>query len=64
MSDSRLTLSLMAQRCGLDVHPDVFAVVCSMIMIIKMAGLPVIVSWLDNTEYEVVSQNEVRVWLH
>jgi len=35
-----------------------------MIMIIKMAGLPVIVSWLDNTEYEVVSENEVTVWLH
>ncbi len=62
MSDSRLTLSLMAQRCGLDMHSDVFAVVCSMIM--KMAGLPVMVSWLDNAKYEVVSENEVTVWLH
>jgi len=59
ISDSRVTLSLigqhipelLAQRCGLDLHPDVFAVGCSTIT--RMAGLPVMVSRLGNVEYEV-----------
>ncbi len=59
ISDSRLTLSLvgqhipelLAQRCGLDVHPDVFAVGCSTIT--RMAGLPVMVSRLGDIDYEI-----------
>ena len=59
ISDSRLTLSLvgqhipelLAQRCGLDLHPDVFAV--SRSTITRMAGLPVMVSRIGDIDYEI-----------
>lgn len=59
ISDSRLTLGLqgahmperLAQRCGLDLHPDRFRVGCSTIT--RIAGLPVMVSRLGQSDYEV-----------
>jgi len=59
ISDSRLTLSLkgghvselLAQRCDLDLHPDRFRVGCSTIT--RIAGLPVMVSRLGKSDYEV-----------
>ena len=59
ISDSRLALSLvgehvpelLAQRCGLDLHPNRFTVGCSTVT--RMAGLPMMVSRLADMDYEI-----------
>jgi len=59
ISDSRITFSLkgevvpkiLAQRCGLDLHPSVFVVGCSTVT--RVAGLSVMVVRVDSLVYEV-----------
>lgn len=69
ISDSRVTLSLsgtkvpelLAQRCALDLHPDVFLVGCSTVT--RMTGLPVMVSRMDRYSYEVTTDRSYGHYL-
>ena len=69
ISDSRMTLcvcgehvpDLLAERCALDLHPDVFLVGCSTVT--RMAGLPVMVSRMDRYSYEVTTDRSYGHYL-